>query len=220
MKFIVVGVDGLAKGDFTATAAPLWTLGGSRVVTPGGSMKVSIPDSVALQPWMQLGNVVVTQPHEDLEMWAGVIDTPWGATLPVEVTLYSIEYLLNLRFADNQQLEKGSVDSILKTMVTLANAQEEMFLRIGTVNNINAVQREETIKQAALWDQFQSLAQRTATEFVTRPVLENGRLMIYLDLAGQQGVNTNFPLYDGQGGNMTIDDASVEGVSEQTAVPG
>jgi hypothetical protein len=211
VKFIVVGVDGIAKGDFTDQAATMWTIGGSRVVTPGGSITVSISDEVAAKEWMQLGNLVVALPHPDLELWAGVLDTPWGATLPVKVTLYSIEYLLHLRNADNQQLEKGTAASILHKMVALANSQEEMFLRIGTVNNASAIQREETIKQTSVWDQFQALAQRTATEFVTRPAFENGRLMIYLDLAGKVGVDTNFLLYDGDGGNMSIESATVDG---------
>jgi hypothetical protein len=211
MKFNVFGLDGYSLGDFTAMAAPTWTLGGNAAVTPGGSITVSIPASVAVKPWMQLGNLVVTRPHPDLELWAGMIDPPWEATLPVQVTLYSIEYLLNIRTPDSESLTTGSSEVILRRMVELANAQQELFLRMGKVNNINTVDRQETIKQTKLWDQFQNFAKRTATEFVTRPVIEGGRLMIYLDLAGSAGENTNYLLYDGKGGNMTINKATVDG---------
>lgn len=211
MKFVVYGVDGYARGEFTGIASPGWALGGSSVVSPGGSIRVVIPDSVAAKEWMQFGNLVVTRPHPDLELWAGMIDTPWTPSLPAAVTIYSIEYLLKIRTPDDPMLATGSAEAIMQKMVELANAQEEMFLRIGTVNGINAVSREESIKQTNLWDQFQAFGVRAATEFVTRPAVENGRLNIYLDLAGTHGVNTNYLLYDGDGGNMTITSAAVDG---------
>jgi hypothetical protein len=211
MKFNVFGLDGYSLGDFTAIASPTWTLGGNAAVTPGGSITVSIPESVAVKPWVQLGNLVATRPHPDLELWAGIIDTPWEATLPVQMTLYNIEYLLNIRMPDSEALTTGSAEVILRKMIEVANAQQELFLRMGQVNNINAVDRQETIKQVNLWDQFQNFAKRTATEFITRPVIEGGRLMIYLDLASSIGEDTNYLLYDGDGGNMTINKATVEG---------
>lgn len=211
MKFNVFGVDGISKGEFTAIAAPGWAIGGSRSVNAGGSITVQVPDFVAEQPWMQLGNLVMTQPNSDLEAWAGMIDTPWTATLPAQVTLYNIEYLLKIRTPDKESLETGSVDKIMSKMVEIANAQQEMFLRIGQVGNIDKTSREETIKQADLWGQFQALGQRTATEFVTRPVIENGRLTIYLDLDSSLGMDTNYLLFDGEQGNMTITSAVVDG---------
>ncbi len=211
MKFSVFGVDGISRGDFTAIAAPGWAVGGSRAVNAGGSISVEIPDFVAEQPWMQLGNLVLTRPHPDLELWAGMIDTPWTATLPVKVTFYNIEYLLKIRTPDNESLEKGSVDKIMRRMVELANAQQEIFLRIGTVGEIDKTAREETLKQVDLWGQFQALGQRTNTQFATRPVIENGRLMIYLDLASSPGEDTNYLLFDGEQGNMTITSAVVDG---------
>ena len=210
MKFDVFEVDSISRGDFTAIAAPGWTIGGSRTVNAGGNISVEIPDFVATQPWMQLGNLVLTRPHPDLELWAGMIDTPWTATLPVQATLYNIEYLLKIRTPDNELLIKGGTDYIMQKIVEIANAQQEMFLRIGQVGDIDKTYREETLKQSNLWEQFQALGQRTKTEFVTRPVIENGRLMIYLDLASRQGVDTNYLLFDGEQGNMTITSAVVD----------
>lgn len=211
MKFTVYGLNHVARGEFTGIASPGWVLGGSPVVSPGGSIRVTIPDSVAGKEWMQLGNLAVTRPHPDLPLWAGVLDTPWTPALPAAVTIYDIGYLLRLRTPDAPMLATGSAEAILGKMVELANAQEEMFLRIGTVNNINTIAREESIKQTNVWDQLQQFAVRTATEFVTRPALENGRLTTYIDLAGAHGANTNYLLYDGEGGNMTITGATIDG---------
>jgi hypothetical protein len=211
MRWQAFGINNVAEGEFAETASVTWTLGGNPAVSPGGSVKISIPDEVAGKPWMQFGHLLATRPHPDLPMWAGMIDTPWEATLPVGVTIYNIEYLLNIRTPDTEALTTGNTAVIMQRMLDLANAQQENFLRLGTVNNINAVDRQETIKQTNLWEQFQSLGKRTATEFVTRPVVENGRLMIYLDIASRQGEDTNYLLFDGDDGNMTINSAVVEG---------
>jgi len=211
MRWQVFDVDNLAVGEFQESAAVTWTLGGSPTVTPGGSVKMTIPNDVSEKSWAQIGNLLVTRPHPDLPLWAGVIDTPWEATLPVSVTAYSIEYLMSLRAADSELLTSGSVEVILRKMIDLANAQQDLYFRIGNVNQIDATTRQETIRQTNLWEQFQSFAKRTATEFVMRPSVEGGRLVTYVDIASTQGEYTNMLLYDGDGGNANINGATVDG---------
>ncbi len=211
MRFTVYDVNNKAVGEFTAPASVTWTLGGNPTVSPGGSAMVNIPEEIAAKEWMQLGYLVATQPHADLPIWAGVIDTPWEATQPVSVTAYSIEYLLSLRMPDAESLVTGNAAAIMSRMIDLANANQDMFLRVGNVGSINAVNRQETIKQASLWDQLQKFALRTCTEFIARAGVENGRLMIYFDFASLHGTATNYLLHDGDSGNMNITGATVEG---------
>ena len=92
-RLVVFGKDNCSQGEFTAFCERGWALGGNLGVNAGGSVTVTIPDSVAEQTWMQFGNMVLVQ-DDELPAWVGMIDTPWTATLPAQVTLYNIEYLL------------------------------------------------------------------------------------------------------------------------------
>jgi hypothetical protein len=154
---------------------------------------------------------VIVQP-EDLPAYVGVLDTPWKASEPVTITVYDPEYLLDLRVPEVPVRFTGSVDKIFSQILDACNSLEDLYLRLGSVGVIDTTYREETLDSRSLWEQTQALGLRSRTEFVFRPQRgESDRWFIYVDLAQEIGVDTEFLLSDGENGNMTVEDAVVNG---------
>ncbi|RPJ18782.1 MAG: hypothetical protein EHM35_21500 [Planctomycetaceae bacterium] len=210
-RVVVLGLDNLSVGEFEAICTLGWTLNGNPAVFGGGSTTITIPDDVAVQPWLNFGRMVVVQP-EDLPAYIGMIDTPWKATSPAALTIYDVEYLLNLRAPDAPVKLTGSVDRIFSQVIDLANSLEDLYLLIGNVYEIDRTSREEALDSRSLWDQVQALALRARTEFVFRPERgEGNRWYVHVDLAREMGTDTGFLLSDGENANMRVTGATVRG---------
>lgn len=197
-------------GEFTAECNRGWMIYGN----PGadGSMQttVRVPDSVAAQKWLQLGRMVIIE-RPPLPTWAGVIDTPWTVTLPMELTLYGAEYLFSLRTPETSGLLTGSVSSIVNSMIGVMNEQENLYLSLGK-NTDDRVSRDEPLDQRTVWDQLIPLLERTGHEMVLRPERDaDNRLVLFADVGVNLGDNTGFLLDDGERGNMTVKDAKLVG---------
>jgi len=227
-KIVVLGLDNLSKGQFDAIVPAIaWNLNGHPNVSGGGSTQVSISDDVAAERWMDFGRMVIVSPA-DLPAYVGMIDTPWSATSPVQVTIYDPEYLLNLRVSESSPLKlSGNVENILSQIVDIANSQEDLFLRMGVVQDIDPTYREETLDGRTLWEQVKALLLRSGTEMKFRPEQgADGRWYVYLDIARSMGIDTEFLLSDGDQGNMKIRSAVVRneivnrmiGISSQSSV--
>lgn len=209
-RVIVFGLDNKSVGEFNATVNRGYIIYGSPSVSGEVSTQITLPDSVARQEWMQFGRVVLIA-HPHIEPWVGVLDPPWTATLPVTATLYSAEYLLSLRSAENVKLLDSSAASIIATMVRLANEQEELFVRMGDISGSDGMVRQETITQKKIWEQMRSFCERTGTEMILRPSREDDRLYLYVDLSTRFGIDTEYELHDGENANMIVRNATVTG---------
>jgi len=227
-KVVVLGLDNVSMGQFDAIVPSVaWSLNGHPNVSGGGSTQIAISDDVASERWLNFGRMVVIQP-EDLPTYLGMIDTPWGALSPVQLSIYDPEYLLNIRVAENSPLKfSGNVGSILEQIIDVANAQEDLFLRMGNIENIDPTYREETLDGRTLWEQVKALLLRSGTEMRIRP--EQGadkRWYVYLDISSLMGSDTEYLLSDGEQGNMKIRSAVVRqeiinrviGISSQSSV--
>lgn len=210
-RVIVLDLNNMSVGQFDAICTPVYTLDGHASVSGGTSATISIPDEVATEPWLQFGRMVVIQP-EDLPPYIGMIDTPWTATSPVVMSAYSVEYLLNIRAADAQIMYKGNVEQILREIVNAANKLEDLYLRMGDVYEIDQTYREEVLDARPMWEQVEALARRSNTEMVFRPQRGNDkRWYVYIDIAREMGIDTDFLLSDGNEGNMKVRSANVRG---------
>lgn len=206
----VFDLHGVNVAEFTGFCSRGYSLAGNASVTPGGSATVNVSDDVAENDWLQLGRILLVE-HPKLPPWAGMIDTPWKATSPVQITAYNAEYLLSLRTPDNPFTLGGSVFDIAAQLLNLANGQEEMYVRMGETRG-NGGSRLENISQRPIWAQLNDILTRAGVEMVTRPDGNGDRLYIYLDFAPTVGQDTGFLLHDGQGANMQINEARVDGV--------
>ncbi len=206
-RVVVYGLDNRSVGELRGIVNRGWTLIGDPNVKPGGQTSIILDDISASKPWLQLGRVVMID-HAKLPRWAGVIDTPWSAKLPVKASIYDIEYLFNLRTPDAPVLLAGTTGDIVQTMLEQINAQEETYLRIGQVDD--DVTRQETLDERPYWEQLTSLIERAGMEMQIRPVQEEGRLYLYVDVLERVGRDTGFLFHDGQNANMNVLDASID----------
>lgn len=208
-RIVVYDLNNYSVGEFTATCNRGWIVYGNPGVSAAGETTVIIPDDAAAQNWLQLGRMVLVQ-HPKLPAWAGVIDTPWKATLPVEVTLYNAEYVFSLRSPEQARGVAGSVPLIVGEMIRLMNEQEQMYLLVGNVSG-DTRRHEEVLDQRTIWNQLVPLLERSGFEMVLRPERGAGKqLQIYADVGQVLGADTGYLLQDsGQGKNMTVVDARV-----------
>lgn len=210
-RIVVFGLDNVAVGEFTASCNRGWILLGNPGVSDGGETTVTIPDDVAVQPWLQLGRMVLVE-RPPLPAWVGVIDTPWRATLPVEITLYNAEYLFALRAAERTTSINGPISDVIKEMIRIVNEQEMTFLSPGNSGDIQT-SFAKAIEQGNLWDQAIKLLEESGQELILRPELNSRRqLYLYADVGPGLGADTGFMLHDGHPNpNMTVIDANVNG---------
>lgn len=213
-RIVVFGLDNVAVGEFTATCNRGWILLGNPGVSDGGQTTVTVPDDVAIQPWLQLGRMVLVE-RPPLPSWVGVIDTPWQAMLPVEITLYNAEYLFALRAIERSVAINAPISDIVKEMIRIANDQEMMFVALGNSGNIQTLYNK-AIAQRNIWDQMIKLLEETGQEMIFRHEMNSRRqLYLYADVGPGMGLDTGFLLHDRDQSsvqaNMTVIDAKVNG---------
>lgn len=211
-RIIVFDLNNQAVGEFNAQCNRAWMVYGNPGVDGAGQTTVQIPEDIVLKNWFQLGHLVLVQ-KPPLPAWVGVIDTPWKATLPIELSLYNAEYLFALRSPEVAARYTGSVSKIVDRMIQIMNDQENMYLSLG-VNSDDRSYREETLDQRPMWDQLRAMLERTGHEMILRPEREaDNRLRLYADVGVALGENTGFLLDDGgPGKNMTVIDAQINGM--------
>lgn len=206
-RAVFYGLDNRSVGELRGLVNRGWTLIGDPSVKPGGSTSLTLDEESASKPWLQLGRVVTIH-HSKLPAWAGVLDTPWSANLPVRVTLYNIGYLFQLRTPDAPLTITGMTGDFVQTMIEQINGQEETYLRIGQVDE--DVVRQETLDERPYWEQLTALIERAGMELQIRPVKEEGRLYLYVDVLNRVGRDTGFLFHDGENHNMNVVDASID----------
>ena len=206
-RIVVYDLDNVAVGEFKAECNRGWVLLGNTGVSDGAQTTVTIPKDVARQTWLQLGRVVMVE-RPPLPAWVGVIDTPWKATLPVELTLYNAEYLLSLRDVERSVAMNSTVPVIVEQMINLANEQENLYIKMGTATSTQE-QFARVIEQSNIWDQMLDFLQESGHEMILRPEIVSNRLWLAADVGVALGVDTNYQLHDGRGGNISVRDAVV-----------
>lgn len=210
-RVVVFGLDHFSVGEFEAICDRGWMVYGSAATSGGGSTSITVSKEVLEKGWLQPGRMVLVE-HPKLPAWAGVVDTPISLSAPALVSLYNAEYLLKLRTPDQTVKLTGTVAKVTKEMIALANAQEEMYLRMGDEGGSESY-REETLDGRPFWDQLDAIWKRASTEVVFRadrnPTAGN-RLYVHADLQSRTGIETNYLLVDGQDGNTRVENATLE----------
>jgi len=209
-RIIVYDLGNNAVDSFEAVCNRGWILLGNTGVDGGGGTTVVIPNDVALKPHLQLGRMVLIE-RPPLPAWAGVIDTPWIGSAPVQLTLYNVEYLLSLRSAEQSVAVVGPLPSTIYEMIQIANRQQPLYIAPGNGYQVQD-QFPRVIEQGIIWDQMIELLENSGYELILRPQRDiQNRLTIYADVGVGLGVNTNFLLEDGERGNMKVIEATING---------
>lgn len=209
-RVVVFGLDNIAVGEFEAKVNRGWVLLGNTGVSDGAMTTVDIPDNVVNKPWLQPGSVVLVE-DPPLPAWPGVLDTPWKAVLPAQLSLYNIEYLFSLRSVERSVAVDGTVADVVREMIRLANEKQPLFIELGTAINAQTPY-PFVIEQGNLWDQMIKFLEDSGHEMIIRHELDARRqLHLYVDVGPGLGVSTGFLLRDGVNGNMRVTDAIVNG---------
>lgn len=211
-RIVVFGTDQKAAGEISAMFNRGWMLDGHPAVSGGGSTTLSMGGEDAAKSFLQFGRMVLVS-HAKLPSWAGMIDPPWSAALPVSVAVYNAEYLLSLRSPDEPVTITGAVGSIVAKMLEMFNAVEDLYVRIGDTSKADQTYREELLDGRTYWEQLSALLLRSGCEMLPRAEKDaNGRLIIYLDIATRIGLDTGFLYSDGAGGNASFASPVVDGL--------
>lgn len=209
-RVIAFDLNNNPVGEFVADVNRGWILLGNTGVSDGGVTTVSIPKDMAVPSWLQLGRVVLIE-RPPLPAWAGVIDTPWKATLPVQLSICNAEYLFSLRAAEKSVLINSAVGAIISEMIHLANEQEPLYLSLGNTGEAHDF-FERIIEQSNIWDQMIKFLEESGYEMVIRPWRDtHNHLSLMVDIGLGLGIDTGFLLHDGDQGNMKVIDAVVDG---------
>lgn len=204
--------------EFSAVLNRGWMLTGHPSVSGGGETSLSLTEENAIRSSLQFGRLIYAA-HPKLPAWAGMLDTPWNASLPVSAAVYNAEYLLSLRAPENPVLLKGTVGEIAAQMLEKFNERDDLFVRIGETSQADQTQREETLDSRSYWDQLKALLERAGCEMQTRAELDaDGRLFVYVDIAKQIGVDSGFLYADGEHGNAIFSDIVMDGIIVNRAI--
>jgi hypothetical protein len=204
----VFDLGNYSRGDLRAFAERGWQLIG-KSTSGSGTCTISLKAENARLEYLQFGRMVLIQ-HPKLPNWAGMIDTPWMGTLPVQMTLYDAQYLLSLRKPENAVKIFATTADYVRELLRIANEQEELYIRLGDCD-IDDDEQEQAIEQRSIWDQLKAVVIRKGAEMVIRPEIEDDQhLVIYLDVLKKAGKTSAVELRDGQNGNMRIISAKIE----------
>jgi hypothetical protein len=217
-SILVHDLDNRGVGKFIAPCDRGWFLYGHPGVDGEAKTSVDLPDMLVSAPWIQLGRMVYI-PHPKLPEFAGVIDVPWDAKLPVGVTIYNADYLFSMRSPERSIKYSGTMPFIVGDMINQMNAQEPMFVSLGNISGDNSI-FEEVLDRRTFWDQLVPILQRAGYEMTIRPERGNGKqLQIFVDIGRNLGVDTGFQLHDSKaGGNMKVLSAVVDGLTANRVV--
>ena len=203
-RILVFDQNGNSVGEVHGICNRGWSING------GGETTISLSNTEALHPWLQFGNIMYVE-HPDLPTWAGVLDTPWKATSPVQLTVYDISYLLHLRSPEAPLILRGTTGGVASKIIELANQLGDLRIRTGLID-ANDFERDEKFEVKTYWEMLKDLVTRTGYEMMFRVERDTDRRLIaYLDMSKAVGYDDPLVLSDGQNGNMQMSEVSVDG---------
>lgn len=204
-RILVFDLENRLAGEIHAKVNRGWT------ISDGGQTTFNLSDAEALLPCMQLGRMIFIDGAGELPDWAGMIDTPWGAASPVQVTAYDVPYLLSRRCPYFANSKTGNTRAIALHLVELANQLGDLYVREGNIQ-VGDVDKSVAINTTSSWEQIQELVANAGMEMQFRSEIDSEkRLVHYLDIQKPLGLMTQVVLQDGEKGNMKIDQASLDG---------
>ncbi len=204
-RILVFDLENRISGEVHAKVNRGW------MIADGGSATFTLSDDEALLPCMQLGRMVFVDGGGLLPNWAGMIDTPWGASSPVSITAYDVPYMLSRRclYVADQML--GNTREIALRIVAMAHQPGDLYIREGDMQDWDAEKMVE-VGTTAAWEELKKMVADAGMEMAFRSEIDSERRLVhYLDIQKTLGIATQLVLQDGEGGNVTFGSATVDG---------
>lgn len=165
---------------------------------------------------IQYGNWLLIE-NNQLPAWVGVIDTPrqWGSNI-VTISAYTPEHVFAQRRGPAEIKISGSAGTIFAKLITYLNSKERTCITPGDIWTGGA-RREETLAPTMLNDDLRRIYERSLEEYTWRPVVQNGKLVVFADWVRSLGIDTSCILQEGKGGgnleflsnNIMVEDGQI-----------
>lgn len=203
-RVLVFDLDNRQVDEFSAICQRGWT------ISDGGSTTLTLDKKAARKTSLDFGRMIFVD-HPQLPGWAGMIDTPWGASAPVTISVYDVPYLLRVK-PYGVDLRSGNLRVLAGRFLTLAGQLTNHGIQLGDIADTEE-KSNYPVETTAIWDQIKNLATVTNTEIQFRSQIDvsDRRLVHYLDMLPTLGKETDLVLFDGQKGNSTFGDAKIDG---------
>ena len=163
-------------------------------------------DPKATADILTIGNRVYVEFDNGFPAWGGTIELPrsWDGG-EIGITCYTLDYTLSWRITSkNRAYYYRPVGNIFSELVTLANAAQNMGLRVGSVW-MGGGEHSPRYHYRELYDLFAySLAKMESCDFDFTPVVEDGRILFDANLYERRGADksANIVLIEGPRSNI------------------
>lgn len=189
--------QGLPVAEFQAAVERSWVIGDE------GRARFSYANrnaQIVNEDVLEFGNWLLVE-NDSIPPWIGVIDPPrtWQAR-EVQISAYTPERIFSWRRGPIEEILNLSAGNIFATLIGKINIAEPTVLRVGNIYQSQQIQ--ETLNPTILNDDLQRIYERSGEEYQFRPVVSNGRLVVYADWVDVLGINTQAILQSGEGGNL------------------
>jgi len=134
-----------------------------------------------LESFVQAGNYVTIEHDKLPDIYSGIIAAarPWAAKT-ITVNAKSSMSLFSLRRGEYQQPVSGSWGVVLSQLIGLLNGPEQTLLRIGTYDD--GISYDSVVDLSNMYTYLQRALAQSQTRLDFRPVVTNGKLIIYIDM--------------------------------------
>jgi hypothetical protein len=192
---------GVAIGEINADAPRAWILSDAGKC----SFKLSIKDAKASADLLQFGNFIAVE-HDKLPTWAGILYTPrtWD-NQTVEISARSGEFILQTRRVNQPIKLNLSAGDVFERILLEANKQGLTLANLGQQYS-GGKATEFTISPAKLMDETKRLVEQSGEEYTFIPHIENNRLSFDANWYKKAGIEIDYLLSDGFGGNIESKD--------------
>jgi len=202
--------QGYPLAEFQTLVERSWVIGDE------GRAQFSYPSrktDVVNEKVLQFGNWLLVE-NDSLPPWVGVLDVPreWEAR-DVTVSAYTPERVFSWRIGPPEEVIDTSAGDIFETLIQRTNEAETTILRVGSIYKDGDL--EITLNPHPYSDDLLDIYDRSGQEYGWRPVVKNGKLLVYADWVEKLGAETQSILQSGEGGNleasnkMLVEDAPI-----------
>lgn len=138
--------------------------------------------AAGLEPYIRYGNYVTIEFDNGLDTWVGIVNTPrpWGSNY-ITVSCKSPMWLFGQRSGAYEQVISGSFGEVIGLVINILNSAEPTLLQIGNYNS--GISYSSVVDMSNLYTYLQRALAQAQTRLDFRPVMTNGKLAIYVDMA-------------------------------------
>ena len=149
------------------------------IINDVGSAKFTIK-AVGMESYIQNGNYITIE-HDKLDTWVGVIvnPRPWSPKV-VEVNAKSAMSLFQWRVGSYEQSVQGSWGAVFSQLIGIVNSAENTLLQIGTYDD--GVSYSSIVDMSNVYTYLQRALTQSQSRLDFRPVVNRGKLTIYIDM--------------------------------------